>query len=77
MPLSKARNRDLMRKLRYNRRLNAGVVVPKSEDRPKIPLYNPYTHRPGDTVRIQQRKREVTVTIPELDADGQPMYNEG
>ncbi len=75
MPLSKARNRDLMRKLRYNRRHNAGVVVPKSEGGPKIPLYNPTTHRAGDVVSIQKGKRQVAVTIPELDADGTPIPN--
>ena len=63
MPLSKKRDRERKRIAR----LESAVV------QPNIPLYNPYTHRPGDTVRIQQRKREVTVTIPELDADGQPI----
>ena len=33
MPLSKVKNRDLMRQLRYNRKLNAEVVVPKQVDR--------------------------------------------
>ena len=33
MPLSKARNRELMRQLRYNRRINGEVVVPKVEEK--------------------------------------------
>ncbi|KKN70404.1 hypothetical protein LCGC14_0430990 [marine sediment metagenome] len=39
-----------------------------------VPLYNPSLHRPGDTVRVLRGKREVIVTIPELDADGRVIY---
>ena len=35
-----------------------------------IPIYNPAIHKAGDTVRIFKGKREVIVTIPELDAEG-------
>ena len=38
-----------------------------------IPLYNPAIHRAGARVRIQRGKREVTITIPGLDAEGNPI----
>jgi len=37
------------------------------------PLYNPSVHKPGDTVRIIKGNTEITLTIPNLDADGQPI----
>jgi len=61
----RAWHRDKMRE----RRTVTPVVTPTVQ--PK--LYNPTEHRVGDTVLIQQGKRQVTVTIPELDADGQPI----
>ena len=47
----------------------------EEEVRP-IPLYNPQVHRAGDTVRMTKGKREVIVTIPELDADGYAVYDD-
>ena len=35
-----------------------------------LPLYNPMTQKPGDKVLVQQGKKLVEVTVPELDADG-------
>lgn len=46
------------------------------EEQPsKIPLYDPMKHRAGDRVLMQSpySKRLVETTIPELDADGQPI----
>lgn len=37
---------------------------------PEIPLYDPYKHHAGDTVRMMVGRREKTVVIPKLDADG-------
>lgn len=42
--------------------------------RPNTPLYNPSIHRAGDMVRVLRGKREIEIVIPELDADGSPMY---
>ncbi len=67
MPLSKARNRERMRQLRLHQKVESVVV------QPDIPLYNAMVHKAGDTVRVWRGKRLMTVTIPELDADGQPM----
>jgi len=61
MPLSKQRNRDRMRQARLH----------EESVQPNIPLYDATAHRSGDTVRMLRGKREVIVTIPELDADGQ------
>ena len=38
---------------------------------PKIPIYNPYVHRPGDRVMVRQGL--VETVIPEVDADGNVM----
>ena len=65
MPLSKVRNRERMRQARLHAKEAMGVVQPK--------LYNPAKHRPGDIVLVQRGKRFQTVTIPKLDADGNPM----
>ncbi len=68
MPLSKLMNRERMRQIRlHNPELKDPV-------QPKIPMYNPTFHRAGDTVRMIRGNKTVVVTIPELDADGQPIY---
>lgn len=53
-------------------------VQPKAEI-VKPDLYNPMIHRPGDRVLIQapHSKRLVETVIPRLDADGQPIYEQG
>ncbi len=43
---------------------------------PRVPLYNPQIHRAGDRVMIQKGKRLIEMVIPELDADGYPVYEE-
>ena len=64
--------------------VNVGVLLPveyynqlvrgyRQNDDKVIPLYNPSIHKAGDTVRVLKGKREVTLTIPELDADGHPI----
>ena len=65
MPLSRQRNRDRMRLNRLHTKIETADV------QPNIPLYDATAHRSGDTVRMLRGKREVIVTIPELDADGQ------
>jgi len=52
---------------RFDTRSNSGNV------KPNIPLYNPVIHKAGDTVRVLKGKREVTITIPGLDAEGNPI----
>ena len=42
-----------------------------------IPLYNPQIHRAGDRVMVQKGKRLIETVIPELDADGYAVYEEG
>lgn len=62
MPLSKVKNRDLMREMReirYNRKLNAEVVVPKPENKHNAePVMSDYG-------------------IQLIDADGNLVYEEG
>ena len=41
-----------------------------NKDEGVIPNYDPTKHHPGDTVRMNGR----VVTIPQLDADGQPVF---
>jgi hypothetical protein len=38
------------------------------------PIYNPSVHKPGNTVRMRQGNKFITVTVPELDADGNAIY---
>ncbi len=47
-----------------------------SHDSQAIPIYNKSIHKPGDVVRVWQGKVLVQVTVPELDIDGNLMYNE-
>ena len=46
------------------------------ESAPIIPFYDPGLHSAGDTVKVKRGKRWVTMTIPELDLDGNPMLEE-
>lgn len=68
MPLSKARNRERMRQFRLHAPKRVELV------QPNIPLYNPMKHGVGDRVLVQRGKHLVDIVIPELDADGQPIY---
>ena len=49
----------------------------KEQPEASIPLYNPQIHRPGDTVLVRPQygrsKKLMEITIPQLDADGNPM----
>lgn len=38
----------------------------KQDVQPKIPLYNPDIHKPGDVVRYNG----MVITVPKVDADG-------
>lgn len=52
------------------------IVGLKREEQPsRIPLYDSTKHRAGDRVLIQSpySKRLIETTIPELDADGNPI----
>ena len=69
MPLSKAENRERMRLFRLHAKNRDGFV------QPNVPLYNPMSHRAGDRVLVQRGKRLVDIVIPELDADGNPIYD--
>lgn len=90
MPLSKQRNRERMRQsrlhgysvqpsiegLKIEGNIITGItrpVIPNTVQ-PDIPWYNPSVHRPGDVVRVKQYNKVVTVTIPELDAEGNRIY---
>ncbi len=52
---------------------NRIVGITKHVEAPKLPLYNPAIHRPGDRVLVQQGKRFIPAIVPTLDADGQFM----
>ena len=58
--------REYMRKRRAVRPIVLDLTKPK--------LYNPTQHRIGDRVLIYRGKRLVETVIPELDADGNPIY---
>ena len=81
MPLSKERNKDRMRTLRALQargiQLEGGIIRLHAKKETAVvqpvPLYNPSVHKPGDTVRIIKGNTEITLTIPNLDADGQPI----
>ena len=62
MPLSKKRDKERKRLARLENK----NVQP-------VPLYNPSIHRAGDTVRILKFGKYHAITIPELNADGQPI----
>ena len=64
MPLSKVKQALYQKE----RRRRLGMII--SCVIPEVPLYNPTEHRVGDTVRVLKGRREVVVTIPEVDADG-------
>jgi len=71
----KALQRETTRnRVRRYRALHKGVTSLVESD--IIPLYNPSIHRVGDTVKVQKGKRLVTVTIPQLDADHNPIYED-
>ena len=66
----------------YMRRRRAGLTRSNTRSnngsnngdvKPNIPLYNPAIHRAGDTVKVLRGKREVIITIPRLDAGGNPI----
>lgn len=64
MPLSHARDRDRKR-AKKKVRLESERFQPNP-----VPQYNPLKHKAGDTVRFNGQ----VVTIPSLDADGQPIW---
>ena len=55
---------------------NTIVSAHKPVSRPSesVPVYNPSVHRAGDTVLVRHGNKLVTVTIPELDAGGEPIW---
>lgn len=63
--------------LEANRIVSAkkGSVFPSESIR--VPLYNPSVHKPGDRVLIKPpySKKLIEMTIPNLDADGNPYYD--
>lgn len=67
MRANRQRRREELERIRLDSNL---IAIDQGES---VPLYNPSKHRPGDTVRMISGK---VVTIPELDADGQPVPGE-
>ena len=71
MPLSKARDKERKRLVRLER----AVFQPDA-----APVVRPYDPRkrynPGDKVLIQQGRGWVETVIPELDGEGNPIYEE-
>lgn len=50
-------------------------IIKGIEDKPSIeqvntPTYDPQKHKPGDTVKVKRGSRWLTITIPNLDAEG-------
>ena len=63
-----------------NRIIGVQPKVPSpSEGEVNIPLYNPAIHRLGDRVLIKPPygKKLIETVIPEIDAEGNPIYREG
>ncbi len=60
--------------LEGNKIVGAAKPATKQSDN-IIPLYNPAIHKPGDRVLVKPAygKRLVTVIIPDLDVDGNPI----
>ncbi len=57
--------------------IDVTFTVGDEENTVNVPLYNPQIHRAGDRVMIQKGKRLIETVIPELDADGYAVYEEG
>ena len=67
MPLSKARNRERMRRYRLH-------VQP--DEAPVVRPYDPTRrYNPGDKVLIQKGRGLVETVIPELDGEGNPIHD--
>jgi len=50
------------------------IVGIQSTPQPEsIPRYNPAVHRAGDRVLVQRGDKWVSVIVPEIDADGNPI----
>lgn len=74
-PLLNAKS-DKQATLKYLRELTSSITSHTEEDvSPKIPLYNPSVHKPGDRVMIRNphTRKLVEAVIPEIDADGNAM----
>ena len=69
MPLSKARDRG-------RKRLAKQARLENSQFQPDIPLYNPSNHKIDDRVLVYKGRRLVETVIPQIDADGNPIYEE-
>ena len=50
----------------------------KEEARGKLPMYNSQIHKPGDRVLVKPSysKRLIETVIPEIDGEGNPIYEE-
>ena len=46
----------------------------RPESNTTVPMFNPSIHKAGDKVMVYQGKKLIETVIPELDADGQPVY---
>ena len=47
----------------------------RPESNTTVPMFNPSIHKAGDKVMVYQGKRLIETVIPELDADGHPVYD--
>lgn len=72
MPLSKARDRERKRLVKFQPNSNLNPVQPSGEPT-IIPIYNPAIHGAGDRVLILRGRRYIPTIVPELDAGGQPI----
>ena len=86
MPLSKARNRERMRRYRLHVQPDEAPVVrpvvgswrdPEITGAGDVRPYDPTRrYKPGERVLIQQGRGWVETVIPELDGEGNPIYEE-
>ena len=47
----------------------------RPESNTTVPMFNPSIHKAGDKVLVYQGKKLIETVIPELDADGHPVYD--
>lgn len=56
-----------------NKIIGLGVTTASTmsiEPQNEPPLYNPMVHKAGDVVRVRRGDTMITMTVPEVDADG-------
>ncbi len=77
MPLSKARMRERKRldRAKCQTYVKPKIVESVISGSDITPIYDPSKHGTGDKVRFPFNGKYRVIVIPELDADGNPMWD--